>query len=269
MTPLVLLAATAAGLLAIAVWWFRPIAQEIAGSLAASPVRTRQVPPGLADPDCGIGVSLMAAAAGGKGSTAASGGGSAPARPTRKKPTGPDRRSFLRSAMFIATGGVAAGFGTASIGFLWPRLGAGAFGAVIDLGPEGDVLAEIDAGGGRFEYPAGRLYMVRYDAANDPDGVYADITNGASAMAIYQKCVHLGCRVPWCDSSRWFECPCHGSRYNRWGEYEFGPAPRGLDRFAAELRDGNIFVDTSTVITGPTQTGGVLGEPAAGPNCNG
>ncbi|NNC42219.1 MAG: Rieske 2Fe-2S domain-containing protein, partial [Acidimicrobiia bacterium] len=44
--------------------------------------------------------------------------------------------------------------------------------------------------------------------------------------ALWQKCVHLGCRVPWCASSQGFECPCHGSKYNAHGEYFAGPAPR-------------------------------------------
>ena len=55
-------------------------------------------------------------------------------------------------------------------------------------------------------------------------------------VALYQKCVHLGCRVPWCESSQWFECPCHGSKYNRVGEKQGGPAPRGLDRFPLDGR---------------------------------
>ncbi len=46
-------------------------------------------------------------------------------------------------------------------------------------------------------------------------------------MPLYQRCVHLGCRVPFCNSSKWFECPCHGSKYNEAGEYQLGPAPRG------------------------------------------
>ena len=50
-------------------------------------------------------------------------------------------------------------------------------------------------------------------------------------MALYQKCVHLGCRVPFCQTSQWFECPCHGSKYNEAGEYQLGPAPTGLNRF--------------------------------------
>ena len=55
-------------------------------------------------------------------------------------------------------------------------------------------------------------------------------------VALYQKCVHLGCRVPWCKTSQWFECPCHGSQYNRVGEKKGGPAPRGLDRFPVDGR---------------------------------
>ena len=46
---------------------------------------------------------------------------------------------------------------------------------------------------------------------------------------------HLGCRVPECVTSQWFECPCHGSQYNRVGEKKGGPAPRGLDRFAMSV----------------------------------
>ena len=53
----------------------------------------------------------------------------------------------------------------------------------------------------------------------------------AGYTALYQKCVHLGCRVPQCLTSQWFECQCHGSQYNRNGEKKGGPAPRGLDRF--------------------------------------
>jgi cytochrome b6-f complex iron-sulfur subunit len=270
MSPLVLLAATAAGLLAVAVWWFRPIVRAVAADLQAMPQRTRPLTPGLADPDCGIGAALMAAAATGGASGGGAGGGTAaPARPKRSKPTGPNRREFLRNSWLLSMGGVLGAFGAASIGFLWPRLGGG-FGAVIELGAEADLLEEVAAGNGHFEFPAGKLYLVRYDAAMDPEGVYADITGGTQLMAIYQKCVHLGCRVPWCNSSRWFECPCHGSRYNRWGEYEFGPAPRGLDRFPVSLNDsGLVQVDTSQVITGPSQRAGVLAEPAAGPNCNG
>ena len=64
---------------------------------------------------------------------------------------------------------------------------------------------------------------------------------------LWQKCVHLGCRVPWCSSSQGFECPCHGSKYNAHGEYEAGPAPRNLDRFALEVVAGRLVINTGAV----------------------
>jgi len=48
-------------------------------------------------------------------------------------------------------------------------------------------------------------------------------------LALYEKCPHLGCRVPYCESSAWFECACHGAHFTRSGELRAGPGPRGLD----------------------------------------
>ena len=267
MTTTLLVLATAAGLLALAFWWIRR------NNLAVYPAgrAPRELRP--LNTGCDLGAQLMAAtAAGDAGSTASSGAAPASAGPAalkrQKKHVGPSRRDFLRTGLLVSMAGVLAAFGGASLAFLWPSL-KGGFGAKIDIGGEGDVAAGIADGGGRFEYPAGRSYLVAYDPALDPDGAYAEITNGAPFMALYQRCVHLGCRVPWCESSKWFECPCHGSRYNRWGEYQFGPAPRGLDRFAVVVEDGRVIVDTSTVVTGPSRGAGALAQPPEGPHCNG
>ena len=73
----------------------------------------------------------------------------------------------------------------------------------------------------------------------------------AGYTALYQKCVHLGCRVPQCLTSQWFECQCHGSQYNRNGEKKGGPAPRGLDRFPLTVHGGSVSVNTAIIITGP------------------
>jgi cytochrome b6-f complex iron-sulfur subunit len=86
-------------------------------------------------------------------------------------------------------------------------------------------------------------------------------------VALYQKCVHLGCRVPWCASSQWFECPCHGSKYNRVGERRGGPAPRGLDRFVLEVSGGNIVVDTANIIVGPPIGTDTTGQSPEGAPC--
>ena len=73
--------------------------------------------------------------------------------------------------------------------------------------------------------------------------------DGIGLTALWQRCVHLGCRVPSCESSQGFECPCHGSKYNRHGEYEAGPAPRNLDRFAVAVNGaGELIVDTGEIV---------------------
>ena len=91
----------------------------------------------------------------------------------------------------------------------------------------------------------------------------------AGIVALYQKCPHLGCRVPSCVSSQWFECPCHGSQYNQVGEKKGGPAPRGMDRFGVEVAGGSVTVDTGTVFQGPPVGTNTTGQEAEGPHCVG
>jgi cytochrome b6-f complex iron-sulfur subunit len=93
---------------------------------------------------------------------------------------------------------------------------------------------------------------------------------GDEVIALSWKCPHLGCRVPWCDSSAEFECPCHGSIFNRVGEYREGPAPRGMDRHPTTVdENGVVLVDTSIVIKGPPPGPESIDEPSAGPRCIG
>ena len=266
------LVATAVALLALAWWLRRDTPRPV-------PVRVRATEPGQmraagaqgAQPPCAGSPLLMAAPPEVSGAAASAQTSAkpaaAPARtPPKRKPSGPDRRTFLKWGMGLGTVGMLTGFATASLAFIWPNL-RGGFGARIPLGAPDDILGEIEANEGRFEFPEGRSLVVRYDESLDPDGQYADITNGTGIMALYQRCVHLGCKVPWCAESQWWECPCHGSKYNRWGEWQSGPAARGLDRFLVEEVDGQLVVDTSTVITGPARTAAVLNQPPEGPHC--
>jgi cytochrome b6-f complex iron-sulfur subunit len=184
------------------------------------------------------------------------------------------RRQFLNRGtilMFLAGLG---GFGGALLGMLWPSL-AGGFGSKVKLGKVSDILADIEASKEPKYFPEARTYVQPYpkEALAKAKGVYSEgVYSGmeAGVVALYQKCVHLGCKVPWCATSQWFECPCHGSQYNRVGERKGGPAPRGLDRFDAVVDGaGFITVDTSAVRVGPADGTNTTGQEAEGPHCVG
>ncbi|MEX2101269.1 MAG: Rieske 2Fe-2S domain-containing protein [Actinomycetota bacterium] len=132
-----------------------------------------------------------------------------------------------------------------------------------------DIKSEIGSTEQPFYVGAGRFYVVPYEGTPTGDIDYE--TDGLAAqgvMPLYQRCVHLGCRVPFCQTSQWFECPCHGSKYNEAGEYKLGPAPRGMDRFAIEIDgSGNVLVDTSVVILGPARGTDTINEPPQGSFC--
>jgi cytochrome b6-f complex iron-sulfur subunit len=253
---LLLALAAFAAMAALAFWWIRR--ENLA------PVRVgRQAsgPPTLA-PGCDIGVALMSTTE----ERAPSSSSSAPSQPgvgagkpggtpapRRQVRSGPTRRAFLRTSWMVGFLGFVGTFSGATIAFLWPNL-RGGFGAEIDVDEEETILAYIEENNQPFAYPAGRMWLTRYDPALDPEGVYSEVVaEGSQIMALYQKCVHLGCRVPWNEGLGRFACPCHGSNYNFWGEYIIGPAPRGLDRFAVRTENGRVLVNTSTVVTGPSR----------------
>jgi cytochrome b6-f complex iron-sulfur subunit len=184
-----------------------------------------------------------------------------------RKPKPVSRREFFQRSLLASVGLFFAEFGAASLAFIWPNL-RGGFGAVVDTGLSPDAIkAEIESSRLPFYYGAGRFYIVKYDVDPVPD-VYAGLVS-EGLMALYQKCVHLGCRVPFCQVSQWFECPCHGSKYNRVGEWQDGPAPRGLDRFPVVVKDGSVQVDTSTARdqNGPARGTDTIEQEPEGPFC--
>src|SRR6476620_3278370 len=125
-----------------------------------------------------------------------------------QKGSAPSRRLVLR---WVGWGAVLATLGQQTVGFLsffWPKK-TGAFGSTLNVGGVTDVAV-----GDVKVIQEGKFYL-----SHVPEGF----------LALWWKCPHLGCTVPWKPedpvmegdtgfaSKGRFNCPCHGSIYNRYG----------------------------------------------------
>ena len=188
-------------------------------------------------------------------------------RPLIGPPQQMSRRGFFGRMLGLGFGVALVDFGALSLALLWPSPKGGFGGKVIVPDNQQDVVAKIESTRQPYYYAPGRFYLVPYPLT-DPGNIYvkAGVVAGG-LMALYQRCVHLGCKVPFCVSSQWFECPCHGSKYNRAGEYKAGPAPRSLDRFPITVEGDVVTVDTTFVITGPPRGTNTTGQEREGAFC--
>ena len=180
------------------------------------------------------------------------------------------RRQFLTKALRISFGAFAGIQVISWLGFMWPKV-SGGFGSKIDAGKVEDLKKQITQGDGSVIpafIPEARAYVLPFDSSEVGASQFSDGSTIADGLvAIYQRCVHLGCRVPWCNSSQGFECPCHGSKYNMVGEYYAGPAPRNLDRFVVSVNTaGKFIIDTGTIIESP-RAGGLSVKYPQGLSC--
>jgi cytochrome b6-f complex iron-sulfur subunit len=146
-----------------------------------------------------------------------------------REKTGLDRRQFLGIAWVAALLAFAAQASSAFIKFMTPELEPGAFGTKVRAGE----LNEFEVGSVHF-FREGRFFLVRLEEG---------------FLALYRKCPHLGCAVPWDEELGNFNCPCHTSFFSIQGEVLSGPSPRPLDYFPVEIRGGEVFVDTSRLMT--------------------
>lgn len=143
------------------------------------------------------------------------------------------RRNILKwgllGSLLAMGGGGVAGF----LAYFYPRK-VGTFGSKVTL--EGTLA----------DYPVGTVTRVRegkFYLSHVPEGL----------LALYWKCVHLGCTVPWKSDEEFqgtvgvFHCPCHGSIYLQNGQNVAGPAPRPLDLMTITLSSGKITVSTGAI----------------------
>ncbi len=65
--------------------------------------------------------------------------------------------------------------------------------------------------------------------------------------AVSAVCTHLGCILE--KTTDGFECPCHGSCYDRNGKVLSGPAPRDLSWYlVSRAADGRIIIDPGRTV---------------------
>ena len=199
----------------------------------------------------------------------------APWTPPDPEAIGVSRRQFFNRATVTLMSAGLGGFGAAVLGFLW-KGAEGGFGSKINAGKVDDIIADIRSNNGFLYLPEARAWVTEYpkESLAKAEAIYASqapVFAGMSSgiVALYQKCPHLGCRVPTCATSQWFECPCHGSQFNRVGEKKGGPAPRGMDRFAVSINNGSVVIDTGAVFGGPSIGTNTTGQEAEGPHCVG
>ncbi|RME72022.1 MAG: Rieske (2Fe-2S) protein [Chloroflexi bacterium] len=141
----------------------------------------------------------------------------------------PTRRDFLK-LIWTGLGVLAlAEAGGMAVAFSLPRIAEGEFGGVVTAGPVDDFPRNSVT-----PFNQGRFYLSRLE-----DGGF---------LALYRKCTHLGCAVPWEPTEGRFMCPCHASAFDAKGNVLNPPAPRAMDLFPVLIEDGIVKVDTGTVI---------------------
>jgi cytochrome b6-f complex iron-sulfur subunit len=205
-------------------------------------------------------------------------GGGTPASPARSlavdtpiaKPV--PKKNVISRRLFLL-GGFWSGLGLAAVALLGPALdfmwikNLRGFGGPIPV--TADRIPEPGADPTRIV--EGKFYLVNLEAGATPNG---EETSGG-LLALYQKCPHLGCTVPYNASfdfqgrKGWFRCPCHNSSYTKeGGVLVAGPAPRSMDVFPIEVNDDrSLTVSTGRSFEGtggpvnPTRT--VSHEPGS------
>ncbi len=167
---------------------------------------------------------------------------------------GVTRRSFLRVSVFagltLTVFSNLAGF----LGF-FNLLKPKGFGGVVTV-PSSNVPKPGDPPARVSE---GKFWLANL-AGNEGDVLQVGGTGGI--LALWWKCPHLGCTVPWRSDFQgaevgfpgvngWYRCPCHGSTYSRAGVRVFGPAPRPMDTMEVTVHDdGSLGVNTGKITSG-------------------
>jgi len=136
----------------------------------------------------------------------------------------PTRRRFLETVGKVGFFGALGGIFASTMRFLLPNVlyeppTTFTIGTIDDFPPDSVTFMEED-----------RLFVFRR-----PEGLYV----------ISSVCTHLGCNVIWNAEKLEFDCPCHGSIFDKNGNVVHGPAPKPLKWYVLALvGDRKLQVNT-------------------------
>jgi hypothetical protein len=72
----------------------------------------------------------------------------------------------------------------------------------------------------------GEARLIKYE--NESIAVYKD--GNGQIHSVNPACTHIDCTVAWNTTEQIWECPCHGSRFNKDGEMFTAPARKDLQK---------------------------------------
>jgi nitrite reductase/ring-hydroxylating ferredoxin subunit len=194
-------------------------------------------------------------------------------RALRRSPVeGISRRTLLRRSLGLGVGLWLTEVAVGSLSFIWSAAGRAA--SRVAVGTLDDLALLNPSLPFREGFPvyvaAARAFVVVVDPRVGAflPGTDEHGDGRLNVRALSQVCPHLGCRPNPCIEDFWFHCPCHQSRYDRLGikpaGRNFGPAERGMDRFAVEVdANGVLTIDTTHLTLGPLPI--TLGQPGVIP----
>ena len=169
------------------------------------------------------------------------------------------RRNVLRLGFWTSMGTLLVAVGAGVVNSLYPR-GINGFGGPVAVKANAIPLP----GAPPKQIVEGHFLLVNLGANEGRIASDRAATDGG-LLALWWKCPHLGCTVPWKDGEAisadkdplgrhgWFLCPCHGSTYTKAGVRVAGPAPRSMDTMRLTVEsNGDITVQTGKVQSGGT-----------------
>lgn len=143
-----------------------------------------------------------------------------------KKPI--SRRKFIAYAWIAAAAVVIGELIGGTFAFLWPRR-------------KGGKIETVFIAGKATDFKVGEVIPLRKERT------FIMRTEGGF-LAISSVCPHLHCIVNWNAVIKEFECPCHGAKFNQFGEVLAGPPPRPLDLYKLQIVAGNLVIDRASAI---------------------